>query len=185
MTLYDRRKKKLIADLGNKEYREAFVAEHIYTGIPFQIKALRKQKQRNWTQEELGNRAKMFQERIRVLENPDNESLTIKTLLKLASAFGVGLDVKFVPISELAEWDLNLSPDSLEAIGYDDDPYFKETQEPIAAAVDNSKYVTDGESAATNSSVNVIYLKDRDRQNAHMSMASSDGHTYTGRAAHG
>jgi len=134
MTLYDRRREKLIADLKNKEYRDAFVAEHIYTGIPFQIKALRKQKERNWTQEELGKRANMFQERIRVLENPDNESLSIKTLLRLASAFDIGLMIRFAPISDLVKWDLELSEEALQVESYKDEAYFQEIDDVIGKA---------------------------------------------------
>lgn len=128
MTLYNRRKEKLINLLKDKEYRDAFVEEHINTGIPFQIRALRKQ--RKWTQTELGKLAKMEQERISVLEGPNNEGVALLTLKKLASAFEVGLIVRFVPVSELVEWELNLSSESLEAIGFKEDAYFqKETEQ--------------------------------------------------------
>jgi transcriptional regulator with XRE-family HTH domain len=157
MTLYDKRKQKLLNDLKNKEYRDAFIAEHIYTGIPFQIKALRKQKERNWTQAELGKRAGMFQTRIRVLEDPDNESLSLNTLLRLASAFNVGLMVRFVPLSELVKWDLNLSSESLEAQGFDKDRYFKESNKETATIADSDNYKEMSTQEALN---NVVDIKD-------------------------
>lgn len=129
MTLHDRRKKKLIEQLKNKEYRDAFVEEHINTGISFQIKTLRNQ--RKWTQTKLGKLAKdMDQVRISVLESPNYEGVALSTLKKLASAFDVALIVRFAPISELVEWELNLSSESLEAIGFKEDTYFqKETEQ--------------------------------------------------------
>jgi transcriptional regulator with XRE-family HTH domain len=124
MTLFDSRKEKLISELKDKEYRDAFVSEHIATGIPFQIKALREQ--REWSQREFGKKAGMHQERISVLEDPNYAKFSIATLKKLASAFNVGLVVRFVPISELVEWELNLSSESLKVLSFNDEPYFKE-----------------------------------------------------------
>lgn len=126
MTLFDRKKKKLIAKLNDKEYRDAFVSEHISTGIPFQIKALREQEERKWSQKELGKRAGMLQERISVLEDPNYGKFNIATLKKIASAFDIGLIVRFVPFSELAEWELNLSSESLKVSSFEEEPYFQE-----------------------------------------------------------
>ena len=52
----------------------------------------------------------MKQSRISDLEDPNYENYQTRTLVKLASAFDVGLVVKFVPFSELAKWSANLSP---------------------------------------------------------------------------
>ena len=119
------RREKLKAQLKDKKYRDAFVSEHIDTGIPFQIRALRKQ----WklTQKELSDITGMAQERISVAENPNYSRFNIKTLKRIASAFEVALIVRFVPISELVKWELNLSSEALEAVSFEDDPYFKET----------------------------------------------------------
>lgn len=122
-----RRREKLITELRNKEYRDAFVSEHIDTGIPFQIRALREQ--RSWTQKELADRAGVTQVWISRIENPNYSGFSIKTLLKLASAFDIGLIVRFVPISNLVKWELQLSPESLQAVSFNEDPYFRETEE--------------------------------------------------------
>ena len=134
MTLFESRKDNLINELRDKEYRDAFVSEHIDTGVPFQIKALREQ--REWSQKELGKKANMHQERISVIEDPSYGKFTIATLKKLASAFDVGLVVRFVPLSDLVEWELNLSSESLKVLSFSEESYFKsrETTEntPIA-----------------------------------------------------
>lgn len=120
-----RRLKKVIEDLKNsKEYRDAFVEEHIDTGVPFQIHALREE--RKWTQKDLGIHAGMAQETISRLEDPSYGKLTLKTLKRLASAFDVALMVRFVPFSELVEWELHLTPDSLKAQSFEEESYFKE-----------------------------------------------------------
>ncbi|MDO9531958.1 MAG: helix-turn-helix transcriptional regulator [Deltaproteobacteria bacterium] len=120
--------KRLIAELKNKEYRDAFVSEHIDTGIPFQVRALREQ--RGLTQKELAERAGMKQERISAIENPNNKNaFTLSTLKRLASAFDIALIVRFSPISQLVDWELKLSHESLQAVSFSEDPYFRETEE--------------------------------------------------------
>lgn len=123
------KKQKLIEELKDKRYRDAFVSAHIDTGIPFQIRALRKQ--RDWIQKELSERTGMAQERISVAENPNYSRFNLKTLKRIASAFDVALIVRFVPISELVEWELKLSSEALEALSFKEDPYFRETKETV------------------------------------------------------
>ena len=120
----NKRKERLLEELKSKEYRDAFVSELIDTGIPFQIRALRKQ--RNLTQKELSEITDMKQTRISVLEDPNYARLSLSPLKRLASAYDIGLLVRFVPISDLVKWELNLIPASLEVLSYGDDPYFKE-----------------------------------------------------------
>jgi transcriptional regulator with XRE-family HTH domain len=119
-----KRKEKLINKLKDKEYRDAFVSALITTGIPFQIKALREQ--RPWTQKELGELADMAQESISRLEDPNYGKLNLNTLKRLAAAFDVGLMVRFVPFSDLVEWDINLSNESLKVASFTEEVYFKE-----------------------------------------------------------
>jgi transcriptional regulator with XRE-family HTH domain len=137
----DERKRRLIEKLRkSREYREAFVAEIIDTGVPFQIYALREKK--GWTQKELGERTKMAQETISRVEDPNYVQLTLKTLKRLASAFEVGLMVKFVPFSELVESELHLTPDSLKVLSFDEEPYFKErTEEKTDEGINKLKEV--------------------------------------------
>jgi len=120
-------KTQLISKLKNRKYRDAFVATYIDQGIPFQIRALREQ--RDWSQEVLAREAGMKQEVISRLENPNNKSLTLKTLKQLAVGFDVGLIVRFVPISSIVEWVHNLPNTSLEVLSFDEESYFQEIEE--------------------------------------------------------
>ena len=120
----NKREENLINELRNKEYRDAFVSELIDTGIPFHIHALREQ--RSWTQKELGEHAGMAQETISRLEDPNYGQLSLTTLKRLASAFDIGLLVRFVPLSELVDWELHLTPDSLKVLSFAEESYFKE-----------------------------------------------------------
>ena len=104
--------------VSNKEYRDTFVSSNIDVGIAFQIRALRRQ--RNYTQKKLAEISGMKQKRISALENPSNPP-NLSTLKKLANAFDVGLIVRFIPISELLEWTLSLSPDFFEVASFNDE----------------------------------------------------------------
>ncbi len=111
---------RLLTELENKEYRDAFVEGHIRTGAAYQIRALRNA--RHWSQEELGERGDMSQSGIARLENPDYGKFSLTTLLKFASAFDVALLVQFVSFSELLDRTRDLSPEGLNAPSYADDP---------------------------------------------------------------
>jgi transcriptional regulator with XRE-family HTH domain len=114
-------KSKLIQKLRNrKDYREAFVASQISTGIPFQIRALRKQF--NWSQKDLAEATQMLQPRICAMEQAGYGDFTLNTLKKLASAFDVGLLVRFAPFGELVNWADNFSPDTFSVPSSKEDP---------------------------------------------------------------
>ena len=155
MTTLRNYKEELIANLRDKEYRDAFVSSHIDNGIPFQIRTLREQ--RGWTQEELAKSSKKKQEAICRLENPNYGSLTLATLKELASAFDIALIVRFVPFGELVEWDAKLSSESLEVLSYDQDPYFHEKEENVAVVADREEYTV---TATQEASSNVVFMKD-------------------------
>ena len=155
MSTIEKRKTRLIEELKNKEYRDAFVSSNIDVGIAFQIRALRKQ--RNWTQNKLADISKKKQKTISDLENPSN-SPSISTLKKIAAAFEVGLAVRFVPFGDMVKWDLNLSANSLEVPSFDKDSYFKEKVEEPVAIADREKY---SDEVAQEVSHNLIYLDAR------------------------
>ncbi len=119
----NKKKKNLMSALKDKAYREAFVSELINTGIPFQILALREQ--RELTQEQFGTAVGMSQEMVSRIEDPNYGTLTLKTLKKIASGLDIGLMVRFVPFSELVEWEANITHDALKALSFNNDPYFK------------------------------------------------------------
>lgn len=84
--------------LSNKDYRDAFMSAKIDADLAGQIYALREQQ--SLTQEELGHRALMAQSRIAKLEG-SCEGVSVATLKRLAAAFDVGLQIKFVPFSDI------------------------------------------------------------------------------------
>lgn len=93
----------LAVQLRSKEYREAFVASQIRVGLPMQCRALRES--REWTQPKLAEAAGMSQPRISEIERPGQRQLNLETLLRLASAFDVALQVRFVPFSQFVDDD--------------------------------------------------------------------------------
>ncbi len=98
--------------------------EGVYTLLAFQIRALREQ--REWSQKKLGRMSNMAQERVSILEDPNAESKpTLNTLLRLAAAFDVGLDVRFVPFSKIIDGSFNNTPIALQVPGFEE-----ELQEP-------------------------------------------------------
>lgn len=124
---------QLLANLkASKEYREGFVAEHIKTTIPFQLRAIRKKL--GWTQRKLGKKAAMAPERITVLEDPNYAKFTLSTLLRLADALDVALIVRFAPFSELLDWAANLSSEVISVPDFDEE--FK--QKVVAKHTDQS-----------------------------------------------
>lgn len=100
-------------DFESKDYRDAFVEENIKTRVAFQIRALREKE--GWTQQQLGEKAGKAQNVISRLEDPDYGKFTIRTLLDLASALDVGLEVTFVPFTHLVANSENFSPQRLAA----------------------------------------------------------------------
>lgn len=121
-------KSKLLTKLRNKEYRDAYVEEKVATSLPFQIRALREQPGRNWSQSELGQRAGMRQNAISRLEDAESGTPSISTLLRLARAFDVALLVKFVPFSKLLSEFADLSSEALSAPSFNEEIELLESQ---------------------------------------------------------
>jgi transcriptional regulator with XRE-family HTH domain len=110
---------KQLAKLKRKSYRDAYVGEHVKTSLPFQIRTLREQ--RGLSQRDLGEKTGMRQNAISRLEKPDYGSLSVNTLLRLASAFDVALLIKFVPFRKLLDEFSDLSTEALEVSSFDDE----------------------------------------------------------------
>ena len=111
---------KLAEKLCDTEYRKAFVASQINIGIPFQIRAMLKNRP-GWTQESLAQRAHMLQPRISELMTPGKTRPNIETLRRMAEAFDCGLLVRFAPFSELARWSEEFDPESFSVPSFDED----------------------------------------------------------------
>jgi transcriptional regulator with XRE-family HTH domain len=112
---------KLLEEVNNPEYRRGLVEGHAKDTIAFQIRQLRKAE--GWEQRdlarELGN--PNLQPMISRYENPDYGRYSITTLLQLAAVFDVALVVRFAPFSELLEWDLSATRQTLAPPSYRND----------------------------------------------------------------
>ena len=110
---------QIVESLADKEFRDLFVSERVGQRVAFQIRAMRKQ--RGWTQKELAQRIGTVQEVISKLEDPDYGKFTITTLLRLQSAFDVGLAVEYFPLSTIVDWSVNGAYSDLAVPAYTDD----------------------------------------------------------------
>jgi transcriptional regulator with XRE-family HTH domain len=107
-------KRQILAKIRNdKEYRDNFVAEQIYSRLPLKIRNMRIV--RRLKQRELAVKAAVAPEWITQVENPNYGRFTLKTLLKIASALDVALYVDFVPYSRIVNDAFDLNDGSLDA----------------------------------------------------------------------
>jgi transcriptional regulator with XRE-family HTH domain len=125
---------RLVEKLRDPQYRKAFVASQINIGIPFQIRAILRNRP-EWTQETLAERAGMLQPRISGLMKPGKTHPNIETLRRLAEAFDCGLLVRFAPFSELARWSEDFDPESFTVPDFEHDPGFID-RKPLGSAVE-------------------------------------------------
>lgn len=88
-------------------YREEFVSAQVKRAIPFQIRAMLKE--RGWTQDKLAERSGLEQGVVSRAANPNYGNLTLNTIIRIAAGFDVAFIGQFVPFSELGRWFTNLS----------------------------------------------------------------------------
>lgn len=115
--------------LQGKKYRHSFVSSQIGANVAAQIASTRVA--RGWTQKELAARAKMSQVRISVLEDPNYENFSIKTLKRLAEAFDTALILKFAPFSEMLGWLTTVRPEQLAVPRFEEDALKIELDRPV------------------------------------------------------
>lgn len=107
--------------------RVAYTRATINVNVGSQVRSLRRQRD-NMTQKALANESDMKQSRISAIEHPGDSSFNIETLVRIASAFKVGLMVRFVPYSEMLRWENSFRPDSFDITPIDEDFEFVEPQ---------------------------------------------------------
>lgn len=120
MSERSRRISKLLTD---RDSRAAYVQAKISTLVPSQIRALRFKSDMP-RQADLAQESGMLQSRISLLETPGAANITLETLARLAAAFKVGLIVKFVPFSEMLNWENSFSQDSFDVVRLEHDVAF-------------------------------------------------------------
>jgi len=87
-------KDRLKKDLRDPEFRRAFDEEEVCVSLAVQIAKIRQKK--NITQQELARRLQTTQQNIFRLEDIDNRSCSLKTLIKVAHALDKRLKVELV-----------------------------------------------------------------------------------------
>jgi len=87
-------KDRLKKDLRDPEFRKAFDEEEVCASLAIQIAKIRQKK--NLTQQELAKRLHTTQQTISRLENIDNRSYSLKTLIELAHVLEKRLKVELV-----------------------------------------------------------------------------------------
>jgi transcriptional regulator with XRE-family HTH domain len=122
-------KRSLYGKLVDKKYREAFVSSRLAQTIATQVRVLRQKEE--MSQKDLARALGTSQNAICRLENPKYGRPNISTLKTVAEYFDVALVVRFAPFSELVDWALNKSPESVDVPCFDDDLGFVE-RKPIA-----------------------------------------------------
>lgn len=121
---------QLRKNLADKRYRDSFVAEQIFSGLPLKIFHLRKARFKN--QQEFADKLDRKQSWVSQLENPNYGRLTLSTLLQIASACDVALEVDFVPFSRLLEKTVGLTEEWFRVPSYKDDAGFVEKKGPLS-----------------------------------------------------
>ena len=145
---------RLIAD---RDFRADYIRAKLDIIIPSQLRGLRRRE--DLTQPQLAEMAGMKQARISAMETPGRVNFNRETLVRMAATYSVGLIVKFVPFSEMLEWENEYSQDDFNPTRLVNDVAFlepvqtatrkrprKRTRRPIsvririAAAVGAMKY---------------------------------------------
>jgi transcriptional regulator with XRE-family HTH domain len=112
----------------NTDSRASYIRGKLNVLIPAQLRALRLR--RELKQAELASEAEMKQSRISAMECPGAVKFNIETLIRAAAALRVGLEVKFVPFSEMLRWENTFSQDNFDVTPIDDDKRFSEPPSP-------------------------------------------------------
>jgi transcriptional regulator with XRE-family HTH domain len=101
-------KRDLLENCKDREYREALNLENVYASVCGQMRNIRESQE--LSQAQLGRKAKMAQERISILEDPNAETKpTLNTLLRVAGALDVGLEVRFIPFSRVLDSSIDIA----------------------------------------------------------------------------
>jgi transcriptional regulator with XRE-family HTH domain len=109
---------RLLNKLLGKKYRDAYVRENVRTGVAYQIRAMREQRN-SMSQEAFGKLLEKPQSTVSRLEDPDYGKHTLQTLFEVAAAFDVALLVQFVTHSEFLRRTENVTPNALKVAPFD------------------------------------------------------------------
>jgi transcriptional regulator with XRE-family HTH domain len=98
----------------DKEYRDAYLEAHVMGSIAYQIRTLREQS--GLSQKQFGEEIGKPQSVISRLEDTEYSGVTINTLLSIAKARDVGLNVSFTDYVNVLRDDLKTSQRQIDTI---------------------------------------------------------------------
>jgi transcriptional regulator with XRE-family HTH domain len=104
--------------MADKEFRDAYVDEHVRSTVAHQLRCLRRA--RGLTQRQLAKVLDKPPSVISRLENLSYGKLTVQTLLDIARRLDVALVIKFAGFQEFLNAYADLSPKSLTVPNYDE-----------------------------------------------------------------
>lgn len=119
---------QLLANFQGKKYRDLFVAEQIFSGLPAKIRSMRMR--RFDSQGAFADALGKKQSWVSQLENPNYGRLTLTTLLEIAAVFDVGLRVDFVPFSKVLDAATSRTREWFDVPSYREDQGLAEVQIP-------------------------------------------------------
>jgi transcriptional regulator with XRE-family HTH domain len=131
--------KRLFEKLKSKSYRDAYVAEHVRTGIAYQIRALRAQ--RGWSQKRLAEEMGKPQSVVSRLEDPDYGKVSIQTVLDGAAAFDVALLVQYISFPEFLRRTRDVSPEALRVDSFDEQRLLPTTPNVVTISFGNRQTI--------------------------------------------
>lgn len=102
---------RLKAKIANKAYRDGYVSAHVRSWVANQIRVLRKE--RNLSQSDFAAKLGKPQSVVSRMEDPSYGKLTIQSLLAVASACDVALEVRFVSFPDFLQATRDLASDAL------------------------------------------------------------------------
>jgi transcriptional regulator with XRE-family HTH domain len=102
-----------------KSYRESFLKRNLVSALSHQIKINRTS--RGWSQKDLAEKIGSKQSVISRYEDPAYGKLSVTTLMQIANAFDVGLEIKFAPFSRLVGELNSWSPEKAMIPSFDDE----------------------------------------------------------------
>jgi len=103
----------------SKVYRHSFVAEKVRSSLATQIKTIREQ--RGMSQPELAHAMGKSQSWVSRLEDPNQPAPTVPSLLQVAEAYDVDLEIRFGRFSTLIDHIDGLNQESLKVPSFSDE----------------------------------------------------------------
>jgi transcriptional regulator with XRE-family HTH domain len=113
-------RQKIVSRLtADRDFRANYIRAKLEVLIPSQLRALRLREEK--TQSELAQLADMKQARISAMETPGRVNFNLETLVRMAATHSCGLLFKFVPFSEMLEWENEYSQDTFNVTRLSED----------------------------------------------------------------